>query len=307
MNWKTSCTLAATILLFALSAQAEQAFENKGVLELKVGEQKLLQLPTPTRVSVGNPQVADVKVEGERAVTLFATGAGDTTLLVTFQKGQPWQYHVHVEDGLKRTTVVIKHADGHALEQLLRPYLTRRGQVRFERQTRALTLVDEATVVEVMLKMVDRFDVKPAQVQLVLRLVEANQSDQPAPLPPEIEPVVEQIQQVLRYNSFVVADQAFVTFEANGESRIQVGGDKAYTVEVGSEAIAGQDDSVRLRFHLFRRQQEDAGAEGTHFIQKTLIATTVELKDGETAVLGASKINGGGKALITVVSLKLKK
>jgi hypothetical protein len=79
---------------------------------------------------------------------------------------------------------------------------------------------------------------------------------------------------------------------------LQVGGETGYTVDVKAKMVEQGGDSVRLVFHLYKRI-------GAKLERKTLIATSVELKNGETAVLGASKINGSGKALITVVSMKL--
>ena len=75
------------------------------------------------------------------------------------------------DENLKRVTIVLKYADGHAMEQLLHPYLTKRGRVRFERRTRALTLVDGPEVVDIMLKMVKRFDVRAPQIEFSLTLV----------------------------------------------------------------------------------------------------------------------------------------
>lgn len=207
---------------------------------------------------------------------------------------------------LKRVTVVIKYADGKALSQLLNPYLSKHGRVHFEQRTRAMTLVDEPAIVEVMLKMIKRFDLKPRQIQFVLRLIEADQADKPGKIPPEIQSVVKQIQQVLRYNRFSVLDQSFLAIEANRESSLQVGGENGYSVDMATEMVEQSGDSVRLRFHLYKRKQVAVRDTEAKFVRKTLIATTVELKDGETAVLGASKINGSGKALITVVSMKLK-
>lgn len=292
-------------LALSQAAQAEDK-EMERVIKLEIGEQKTMSFTGTTKVAIGNPKVADLKPQGGDMFLLFATGPG-TTNLVVFRKDRPeLNFRIEVQDSFARETVVLKYADGRALEQLLRPYLTKRGEVRYEQRTRAITLVDEKPVVEVMRKMIERFDVKPRQIQFVLRLVQAEQAAKPAPVPEEIRPVVKQIQEVLRYNQFKVVDQAFLAIEANRESKLQVGGEHGYQVELETEMVEGQADSVRLRFHLYRPEMIREPGKEVLNLRHTLVATTVELKDGETAVLGASKINGDGKALITVVSMKLK-
>jgi type II secretory pathway component GspD/PulD (secretin) len=305
---RTQAIWAGLMLGSLIGPQALQAKDKttERLIQMEVGEQKTMSFKDTLRVSIGNPKVADVKPLGDDMFLLYAIGPGATNLVI-FRKDRPeLDFRIEVADTLARETVVLKYADGGALEQLLRPYLTKRGEIRYEHRTRALTLVDEKPVVVVMRKMIDRFDVKPRQIQFVLRLVQADQAASPAPIPDEIRPVVKQIQEVLRYNQFQVVDQAFLAIEANRESQLQVGGQHGYQVDLGTEMVEGKNDSVRLRFHLYRYEVlPELGKQGSR-IKHTLVATTVELKDGETAVLGASKINGDGKALITVVSMKLK-
>lgn len=298
------------LLLAVLTAPLARASDPPAPpteLAMQVGEQHTMTITRTKRVSVSNPRVVDVKPLSGDSFMLFAVGTGVCTVTVDREDRPRMTIVVKVTDDLERKTVVLSYADGRSVERLLQPYLTRRGQVRYEHNTRALTLVDEPAVVAVMLKMVERFDVKPRQIQFVLRLVEADWVDKPGPVPAEIHSVARQIQEVLRYNRFKVVDQAFLAIEANRESKLQVGGQHGYTVELSPQMEEGRSSSVRLAFHLYRNERVESGEKGTQFVRHTLVATTVELSDGETAVLGASKINGGGKALITVVSMKIKK
>lgn len=303
-------TIALALLLIPVAAPLASAGDEPAPpaeFSMQVGDQRLMTVSEIKRVSVSNPQVADVKPKGGDSFMLFAVGTGTCTVTVD-RDGKPRvTILVKVTDDLVRKTIVLRYADGRSVEQLLRPYLTKRGRVHYEHNTRALTMVDEQAVIDIMLKMIERFDVKPRQIQFVLRLVEADKADAPGPVPAEIRSVVKQIQEVLRYNQFKVVDQAFLAIEANRESKLQVGGQNGYTVELSTQMEEGRSDSVRLKFHLYRKEKVDSREKGPIFVRHTLVATTVEMTDGETAVLGASKINGNGKALITVVSMKLKK
>jgi len=64
-------------------AQAE-----KRLIRMVVGEQRSMSFKGTTKVSVGNPNVADAKPLGGDAFLLFATGSGRTTLMV-MRRGRP--------------------------------------------------------------------------------------------------------------------------------------------------------------------------------------------------------------------------
>jgi type II/III secretion system protein len=206
---------------------------------------------------------------------------------------------------LKRVTIVLKYADGHAMEQLLQPYLTKRGRVRFERRSRALTLVDSPEVVDIMLKMVKRFDVRAPQIEFSLTLVLAETVSGRPEVPKELKSVSKQLKEVFNYNQFTIMDKAYISVEANHSTRQRVGGDKGYTVEMETQLIQGTKPTIRLEFHLFEHEVIKHIDKGVLNVEHTMIRTVVEMENGETAILGASKINGHGKALITIVNMKL--
>jgi pilus assembly protein CpaC len=58
------------------------------VVRMVIGEQKSMSFPGITKVTVGNPRVADVKIIGSNSFILFATGDGRTTMMV-IRSGRP--------------------------------------------------------------------------------------------------------------------------------------------------------------------------------------------------------------------------
>jgi Flp pilus assembly secretin CpaC len=58
-------------LFVSLDARAEPR-----VVRMVVGEQKSMSFQGITKVTVGNPRVADVKIIGSNSFILFATGTG---------------------------------------------------------------------------------------------------------------------------------------------------------------------------------------------------------------------------------------
>jgi hypothetical protein len=293
--------IAAALAALCWCAGAAQA-EDKSLevisskdgltLALKVGEQRTLVLKDAKQVSITDPAVADIKVAGD-SLAVYGLSPGTTTLLVRDSKNKTTNYTIRVSDSLTRKTVFLKYADGMALQRLLRNYLSPAGRIDFEDRTRALVVVDTEPVVELVLRSVAELDQKPLQARITLTLVQAETAANPTPIPVELKPVVAQLQGVFTYNQWSVLDKAFITTEAGQKSKLQLGGEQRLTVELIPERIQGETKVIRLAFKMYRDKDT------------TLVETSVELKDGELAVLGASRIDGVGKALITVVAAKL--
>lgn len=82
------------------------------VIRMVVGEQKPMSYSNISKVTVGNPQVADVKIIGTNSFILFATGAGRTTMMV-LRSGRP---NVHY-------TVIVSKEDVRSLMSEVRKLL----------------------------------------------------------------------------------------------------------------------------------------------------------------------------------------
>ena len=74
---------ASLFLIAALAGIGPASAQDMGqeTLKLIVGETKIIPVQTPTRVIVGNPQVADIANVTESEITLSAKGAGRTSLV----------------------------------------------------------------------------------------------------------------------------------------------------------------------------------------------------------------------------------
>jgi hypothetical protein len=204
-------------------------------------------------------------------------------------------------------TISLKHADAQTMVQILHPYRSKTGNIDWERNTNTITISDDPATISVMQKMIEKFDVKMPQLQITLKMLLAEKSDKPQPVPPELGSIAKQLSDVFNYNSFSVMDTAFITAEANKKSIMMVGGEKGYKVYLETSLIEGEGGSIRLKYELDKPRLMTTTEKGTQETLQTLVNTTVELKDGETAILGASKIDGDGKALISIVTMKIKK
>src|SRR5215217_2056402 len=81
------------LALVGTSAAAEER------IELKAGEQRVLDLQDLTRVALGDPETADVKTLGKGKLEVTGKAAGTTTLLVWKRNGERLAYSVVVTEG----------------------------------------------------------------------------------------------------------------------------------------------------------------------------------------------------------------
>jgi pilus assembly protein CpaC len=92
------------VLLLSLSIAFFLFFNHFSVyaqekLKLYIGDIKIIPVHNPSRIVIGNPQVADVTSVTEQAITLTAKGVGTTTFVFWDDFGeQPYQLRVCPED-----------------------------------------------------------------------------------------------------------------------------------------------------------------------------------------------------------------
>ena len=91
---------------------------------------------------------------------------------------------------------------------------------------------------------------------------------------------------------------------AGREAAIQVGGTDGFRLEIGSRGEPGDDGRIGLDLNLYRpRTLNNDG--NVVIIQDTVVATSIDVRDGEATVVGASKLDGDDRALITILRTRV--
>jgi pilus assembly protein CpaC len=88
--------VAALGTLLALFAAGTARAQESSTINLGVGTQKVITVPGTTRIALGDPNVAEVKVIGNNQILLQGQAEGKTTLLVWKSSGQRVSYLVTV-------------------------------------------------------------------------------------------------------------------------------------------------------------------------------------------------------------------
>ena len=81
-----SLLFVSPVIISAEDISFEEYLNNEEIVY--IGEIKVLPIKSPTRVAIGNPQIADITKVSEDAVSIAGKGAGSTTLVVWDELGE---------------------------------------------------------------------------------------------------------------------------------------------------------------------------------------------------------------------------
>ncbi len=210
------------------------------------------------------------------------------------------------ERGETKTEIVtIKYIDVKWAEDLLNPYTSRRGTIRRLHEGNKLVIEDTPENVEKILSILKEIDVKPIDLQFHVDLIlgsTASQSEGEFDRELKSDPVMKELGQLLQYKAFKRLDSALMKVQDNKRSSQRMGGGDhlMFRLHLRPRYIE-EDKGDSIQVELYLSQDMGLNSEGK---QKTiiLVETTLSIKSGERTVVGVSKLNGGDKALILILS-----
>ena len=206
---------------------------------------------------------------------------------------------------LQHELIELDHISPHVAEQALMPFASRWGRIEANRELGTLTLVDEPALVRKMIEVLGRIDVpRPSWNFRILLVLAENRGVGSPELGPLIDhpSVAQEIQELFRFDTFEELDTALITVRDGSQGKVRVGGEHDYTVSILPEARGA--DALELEFHLYRASTLVDGADAT-VLHGTIVETSFQTAPGEITIVGASRLNGGDKALITIVETRL--
>lgn len=189
----------------------------------------------------------------------------------------------------------FKTADRAA--QVIRSLMSSDGSVSIQPGANTLVVTDKADNVERITKAVNDYDVPSRTFKLEIRLVAAGRvAGTPPAVPDDLREVSTKLAGVLRFNSFEKIGEIVVSGREGDAIKRDVDGIYHADFTVGEyDPVTG---SVQLSdFRLGRYQQTAAGRKEL----SDLLKTSLNLRIGQTVVLGASKLPESNRALMLIV------
>lgn len=200
--------------------------------------------------------------------------------------------------------VKIKYMYAHEARNVLMPYMSERGKIRAIDRENRLVIEDIPEVMAKLLLILKEIDVRPADLQFTVELILGSlKSAEKRDIDNELlsDPVITELRGLLKYKSFKLLDSSIIKVQDTERSSQRMGGGgKSFKLSLYPRYIKEDKDDI-LQVELRLAEHMGINREGKE-TTLTLIDTTLTLKNGERTVVGVSKLDGGDKALILIVS-----
>ena len=207
---------------------------------------------------------------------------------------------------LRKEIVKLKYVRAQDIQNLLYAYVSREGHIQFNpNMPSILSVSDTPENVDKILAAIREIDVKPADVLYTVQLVLGSETD--ATTDPELknDPIIKELGKLLRYKGYTLLDSTLVRV-INRERASVVLGPKAEFEFALMPDVAGDAKAPTIKTEVRLRQiRHVSSGDVTKTEVTTPIESTLNIKSGERTVVGVSKLDGGDKGLILIISAKI--
>jgi hypothetical protein len=245
-------------------------------------------------------QTKIVKSQTMALVLLVVFGLSTATLM-----GQEQRAPVRPE--LIQRIIEVKYLDYNFIGGLLRQYKSAWGKVSQMPRDNRVIIEDTPETVAKLLEMIKELDIRPLDLQFNMDLIVAS-LDPEEGIHKELrnDKVIKEMLSMLKYRSFNLLDTTLIKVQDQTESNQRLGGEgMSFRLRLRPRYIKDdRGDSFNIDLSLYRMM--GINGEGKE-ITSNLVSTTLTLKNGERTVVGVSKLDGGDKALVLILSGKLLK
>ncbi len=200
--------------------------------------------------------------------------------------------------------VKIKYMYAHEARNVLMPYMSKRGKIRAIDRENRLVLEDIPEVMAKLLVILKEIDVRPADLRFTCELILGSlKPGEKEDIDKDLrsDPVIRELRNLLKYKSFKLLDSSVIKVQDTERSSQRLGGGgKSFKLSLYPRYIQEDKDEI-LQVELRLVEHMGINREGKE-TTLTLIDTTLTIKNRERTVVGVSKLDGGDKALILIIS-----
>lgn len=213
---------------------------------------------------------------------------------------------------LRKEIVKLKYVRAEQVQVLLYVYASPAGRIQFQNSLPfVLSISDTPENVEKMLAVIRELDVKPADVLYQVQLVLGSETDAATDSELQNDPIIKELRKLLRYKGYTVLDATLVRV-INRENASVVLGPKAEFELALRPDVAGDPKAPTIKTEVRLRQitrhgwtKDKDGKDQPVVNVTTPVESTLNIKSGDRTVVGVSKLDGGDKGLILIISGKV--
>ncbi len=213
---------------------------------------------------------------------------------------------------MRQEIVKLKYIDKEEILNVLYTFKSPDGRISSSPKSGLLTISDYPENVEKVLEVIRELDVKPADIQFSIQLVLASAVDEPGKSDALIkdDTVIKELRSLLNYKYFYPLDSSFVRALHGEYSEVTMGERAELKLFLAPKYIKEDNEAliqVETRLSKIVPVAYAPGATETRspYSSLTLLTSNFTLKSGDKTVVGVSKLDGGDKGLILIITGKV--
>jgi type II secretory pathway component GspD/PulD (secretin) len=190
---------------------------------------------------------------------------------------------------------------------ILYTFLSPQGRINSNPEAGLITISDFPENVKKILALIRELDVKPADIQFTIQLVLGSAvSDEKTDGSLEADPVIKELKSLLSYKSFGLLDTSFIRAIDGEVSEVTMGKDAELRLELRPKFVKEEKEAlIQVEARLTRSGGIIQSGGNARRESTVLLTGNFTMKSGEKTVVGVSKMDGGEKGLILIISGKV--
>jgi len=209
---------------------------------------------------------------------------------------------------MRQEIVKLKYIDKNEILGMLQTFVSRDGRIMPSPQGGLLSISDYPENVEKILAVIRELDVKPADIQFTIQLVLASTTDEPGKSEEldKDDPLIKELRNLLSFKFFYALDSSFVRALDREYSEVTMGEKAELKLSLQPKYIKeDKEDLIQVEARLSKLEFLPTGQNAMGMQSITLLTSNFTMKSGEKTVVGVSKLDGGDKGLILIITGKI--
>jgi hypothetical protein len=221
---------------------------------------------------------------------------------------------------LRKELVKLKYVRAKQIVELLMGYQSEYGRIRINNELNVVTIQDIPEIVDKMLSVVNEIDVKPVDILFTVDLIVGSFEEELEEVKVvgkkttdkelESDPLMKEMRRFMSFKTLNKIGSALMRVQ-DGTYSEQIIGGSGYEFRLALTpryVREEKEDTFQVHIELRHDRVHKIGSSMTQTEKNVrLIETAFTLKSGDKTVVGVSKLDGGDKALILVISGKVIK
>ncbi len=215
---------------------------------------------------------------------------------------------------LRKEFIRLKYITAGEIVPAVRVYLDPRLGETISGDDKIVTVQATTETMERVVKAVRELDVKPADLLITVQLLLGEEADGKTDPELQADPIVKELRKFLRYKAYTLLDTSLVRAVDKGRSEVILGNKAEFRFNVRPQVVKEEKtDVIRMDVALDQAGVEDVFAPGPgsdakpirNTVMRSLIRSNLNIRPGDKTVVGVSKLDGGDKGLILIISGKV--